>query len=120
MGQGSSHARTEKAARVSPAVKILTKLGMEEATAKKNVAEGKINLCDVRWNVRDTSVVALAEHCPGLMVIRLGCCSNITDTSVVALAEHCPGLKEIWLLGSRNITNTTKQLLRGKGVKVVG
>ena len=44
MGQGASHARTDMAAPVAPAVAILTKLGIKEATAKKNVAEGKINL----------------------------------------------------------------------------
>ena len=50
------------AAPVSPAVAILMKLGVEEAEAKKDVAEGKINLYSVRGDVRDKNVVALAEH----------------------------------------------------------
>ena len=100
------------AAPVSPAVAILMKLGVKEAEAKKDVAEGKINLCSVRGNVRDTSVVALSENCPGLRVIDLNRCSNITDASVVALVEHCPGLGEIALFDCSNITDTAKQFLR--------
>ena len=88
MGCGASHTHTKMAARVSLAVKILTKLGIKKAIAKKDVAEGKINLWSVGRKVTDTRVVALAEHCPGLTEINLSWCSNITDTSVVALAEN--------------------------------
>ena len=60
------------AAPVSPAVVILTELGMEEAEAHEQVAEGKIDLCSVREKVTDTSVVALAEQCQELTVIYFG------------------------------------------------
>ena len=80
------------------AVEILVGLGMEEAEAKMGVDEGKISLRNVRRNVTDTSVVALAEHCPGMEEIHLNWCENITDTSVIALAEHCQLLKEIRLV----------------------
>ena len=79
------------AAPVSPAVVILMELGWNEAEAKNDVAEGKIDLEG---------------------------CDEITDASVVALAEHCPGLKEIYLNGCSKITK--QQLLRDKGVTVIG
>ena len=129
---------------VSPAVAILTGLGFGEARAKKQVAKGMINLVSVRRKVTDTSVIALAEHCPGLTAIDLVCCPNITDASIVALAEHCTRLAQIDLyncyritdasiealakhcLGLKkidlwwcNITDTTKQLLRDKSVNVI-
>ena len=62
MGQGASRTRTEMAARVSPAVKILTKLGMDEATAKNNVEEGKINLYPVREKVTDQNLLRIPSY----------------------------------------------------------
>ena len=94
------------AAPVSPAAAILMELGWNEAKAKEVVAKGKMSFSGSS-DITDTSVVALAEHWPGLKMIRLWGCSNITDKSVVALAEQCPGLKEIWLDECSNITDTS-------------
>ena len=85
-------AQKELDKRYQRCLKVLIELGINEVEAKYTLAEGKIRLYNVCMKVTDTSVTALAEHCPGLTTIILGNCSKITDTA--------------------------KQLLRDKGVAV--
>ena len=82
-------AQRELDKRYQRCLKVLIELGINEVEAKKQLAEGKINLYPVRKKVTDTSVTALAEHCSGLTLISLGGCSKITDTSITALANNC-------------------------------
>ena len=123
--------------RPTNAVRILCKLGMEVEEAKKQVREGKIDLLPYRDNITDASVMALADHCPGLTwisvrksnhitdasvialanrchgltTIILSYCENITDASVMALAERCPGLTRIGLYGCTRITDASVMAL---------
>ena len=109
-------AQKELDTRYQRCLEILIELGINEVEAKKQLAEGKINLYPVRKKVTDTSVTALAEHCSGLTMIKLNLCSKITDTSVTALANNCSGLTKIHLDGCSKITDAAKQPLRDKGV----
>ncbi|KAJ1457293.1 hypothetical protein M885DRAFT_515241 [Pelagophyceae sp. CCMP2097] len=51
--------------------------------------------------VTDAGVVALAECCPRLVSLALGC-AEVTDSAFVALAEHCPVLETLDLCSSGN------------------
>ena len=44
-------------------------------------------------NVTDESIIALAESCPDLSLVRIDGCRRLTDKSVIALATYCPGLE---------------------------
>jgi len=111
-------AQKELDKRYQRCLEILIELGINEVEAKKQLAKGIINLNPVRHNVTDTSVTALAQHCPGLTTIDLGGCSKITDTSVTALANNCSELTTIYLDLFSKINAGARQLLRDKGVKV--
>jgi len=56
--------------------------------------------------ITDTSVTALAEHCPRLTQIDLKYCSKITDVGLNALVEGCDGLTSINFCGLPMITKT--------------
>ena len=70
--------------------------------------------------ITDELVTMITQKYPELNIIDLNSCSNITDISVIALAEHCPVLTKIDLIFCSKITDATKQLLRNKGVRVLG
>ena len=74
-------AQKELDKRYQRCLKVLIELGINEVEAKKQLVEGKINLYPVSKEVTDTSVTALAQHCPGLTTIYLYDCSNITDSA---------------------------------------
>ena len=54
------------------------------------------------WNtvVGDEGAQSLAEHCPGLEIVRVSE-TRISDVGLAALCANCPRIKKLFLHGTR-------------------
>jgi hypothetical protein len=56
-------------------------------------------------HVTDTTLAALAQHCPQLSSLSLYMCGDVTDEGIITLSEHCPLLKTLNLTSIHGMTD---------------
>jgi hypothetical protein len=65
------------------------------------------NIYSGNLNVRDISIIRVAEECPNLIRLDLTECRQITDLSILKIAERCPKLQSLSLMGCFDVTDTS-------------
>lgn len=131
-----------KTATNNPSIKLST--GMELSGGVKGVSEIKaINLAFHR-DIDDYDLELIGYRCPRLVSVDFSGCPNLTDSGVAKLLANCPHLATLFLYGNdlsdksifalankkdialkvfgppRGITREMWDLLRGRGVDVIG
>ena len=58
----------------------------------------------------DTGVCVLAFKCPGLLRYTAYRCKQLSDTSIIAVASHCPLLQKVHVGNQDKLMKDSKQL----------
>ncbi|KAK1287711.1 F-box/LRR-repeat protein 12 [Acorus calamus] len=61
---------------------------------------------NLRSNVTDVGIKALAKSCPGLESVNLSLCTLISDAGIGALSRGCPGIRAMVLSSCPGVTGT--------------
>ena len=56
-------------------------------------------------DVTDESILSIATHCTGLLLLNIAFCLLLTDASLLSIATHCPRLQELDYSGCENLTD---------------
>jgi hypothetical protein len=58
-------------------------------------------------DVTDESIISIATHCTGLLLLNIGFCLLLTDASLLSIANHCPRLQELDVSGCEHLTDVS-------------